>query len=136
MKGGDSILAFYNDQVGEALLQLYPDIGLQRAHLKFSGTLLPSAIFLRFLLSHLLLTSFLTNSIISEGIWFHSENRRQAFNSFAKQRGFDPLVAHNWYSVGKKDFLANAKVTINTSQSMSTNNTKINKFITEIKFKR
>eukprot|EP00026_Physarum_polycephalum_P000662 Phypoly_transcript_00663.p1 GENE.Phypoly_transcript_00663~~Phypoly_transcript_00663.p1 ORF type:complete len:1097 (+),score=133.55 Phypoly_transcript_00663:927-4217(+) len=79
-KGGETILKFYNDQVGEALLQLYPDIGLEPDHLKFS-----------------------------EGIWVSSENRKKLFDSFAAQKGFDPLIAQNWHSIGKKDFVASVK---------------------------
>jgi hypothetical protein len=63
----------------------------------------------------LLIVSFFSRLInVIEGIWVDLENRKKAFDSYAIQRGFDPLVAQNWHSVEKKDFMANVKVSIAT----------------------
>lgn len=38
--------------------------------------------------------------------WQSQENKRNLFEVFAKQRGFDPLVPSNWYPLSiKKDLL-------------------------------
>jgi hypothetical protein len=48
------------------------------------------------------------------GYWSQGEGggqrRRAALESFAKESGFNPLVAENWYSVVRKDALENNKV--------------------------
>ena len=43
--------------------------------------------------------------------WLPEENRRMFFLNFAKSRGFDPLVAKNWYPFTNND-IHEAKVFI------------------------
>lgn len=49
--------------------------------------------------------------------WRDAENKRQFFINIAKMKGFDPLVAANWYSVTIQDILT-FKV-LNTHSSSS-----------------
>ena len=37
--------------------------------------------------------------------WTRVENRRSFFESYAKESGFDPLVAENWYSESKQKIM-------------------------------
>jgi len=69
-KGGIPVIHYHSDSVINALLDLFPDIGLQR-------------------------TKFLS---VTKNYW-HKENRKTFFGNFAKRMGFDPLVADNWYNV-------------------------------------
>eukprot|EP00026_Physarum_polycephalum_P001724 Phypoly_transcript_01726.p1 GENE.Phypoly_transcript_01726~~Phypoly_transcript_01726.p1 ORF type:complete len:978 (+),score=124.21 Phypoly_transcript_01726:128-3061(+) len=66
-KGGFRVLAYYNDSVSKALVYLFPDIGLDPS--KFADY------------------SNRNNT----------ENRKRFFELYAKENGFNPLVAHNWY---------------------------------------
>jgi hypothetical protein len=44
--------------------------------------------------------------------WAKPENRKNFFVEFAKERGFDPEIAENWYSVDLSD-MRKKKVTLN-----------------------
>eukprot|EP00026_Physarum_polycephalum_P002043 Phypoly_transcript_02047.p1 GENE.Phypoly_transcript_02047~~Phypoly_transcript_02047.p1 ORF type:complete len:791 (+),score=118.55 Phypoly_transcript_02047:121-2493(+) len=70
-EGFDSMLQYYEGSFGKALLQLFPNIGLDVR--KFSK--MPS----RF--------------------WEDEKEQKVFFMDLAKQLSFDPLVAENWYSV-------------------------------------
>lgn len=37
--------------------------------------------------------------------WAHPDIRRAFFNNFAKVKGFDPLVAENWYLITRSELL-------------------------------
>jgi len=37
--------------------------------------------------------------------WANRENRRQFFLDFARQRGFDPLIAANWQRITTADIV-------------------------------
>jgi len=73
-KGGKSVLEYYGGSFAKALLQLYPDIGLDR-------------------------TRFMA---LPNGYWASEQNRKGFFDAFAKEEGFDPLVPGNWYKVALK----------------------------------
>jgi len=36
---------------------------------------------------------------LPKGYWREKQHRRDFFNEFAKEKGFDPSVPENWYSV-------------------------------------
>lgn len=36
---------------------------------------------------------------MAESYWLSQENRREFFESIAKENNFDPLVAESWYSI-------------------------------------
>ena len=42
--------------------------------------------------------------------WGNPSNRRRYFERFAEERGFDPLIAENWYSVHLGEIEAFEKV--------------------------
>jgi len=65
-KGASTVMLHYNRSLSKALTDVFPDIGLQKA--KFND---------RF-------------------VWSNEENRRKFFERYARQNGFDPLVARNW----------------------------------------
>eukprot|EP00026_Physarum_polycephalum_P004563 Phypoly_transcript_04585.p1 GENE.Phypoly_transcript_04585~~Phypoly_transcript_04585.p1 ORF type:complete len:613 (+),score=60.02 Phypoly_transcript_04585:74-1840(+) len=71
-KGGHGVAAHYGFNLQKALIDLFPDIGLDRSKFKTFYNNLNSA-----------------------------EARRQFLEKFASDNGFDPLVPENWYSQQK-----------------------------------
>jgi len=61
------VLSHHNNSVPKALVDLYPDIGLEIIKFNLSTK------------------------------WHSEENRREFFEMYAKENGFDPLVPKNWY---------------------------------------
>jgi len=41
----------------------------------------------------------LSINFIAENYWTEKDNRRKFFVDFAKQNGFEPLIAENWYPI-------------------------------------
>eukprot|EP00026_Physarum_polycephalum_P002315 Phypoly_transcript_02321.p1 GENE.Phypoly_transcript_02321~~Phypoly_transcript_02321.p1 ORF type:complete len:804 (+),score=106.81 Phypoly_transcript_02321:71-2482(+) len=74
-KNGISVLNHHGVSTTRALMELFPDIGLQAEKFK------------------LVLKSF----------WGEVENRKAFFEKFAKSHNFDPLVASEWYKFSNKD---------------------------------
>eukprot|EP00026_Physarum_polycephalum_P002139 Phypoly_transcript_02143.p1 GENE.Phypoly_transcript_02143~~Phypoly_transcript_02143.p1 ORF type:complete len:817 (+),score=78.77 Phypoly_transcript_02143:221-2671(+) len=79
-KGGPSVLTYYNGNVKSALLHLFPDVAFD--HFKFAT---------------------------SRNFWEDSKNKREFFDKFARDRGFDPLLPANWYSLSLQEILATEK---------------------------
>jgi hypothetical protein len=94
-QGGAGLLVKYNNSLSQALIEVYPEIGL-RAH-KFK--IVPSMLFF------FLLKIFLKKMFIFplEHHYSNKENIKQFFDDFASSNGFDPLIAENWYSVTLAD---------------------------------
>lgn len=44
--------------------------------------------------------------IIPGKYWNNAQNRRKFFDDFAAKRGFDALIAENWYPIQQKDIIA------------------------------
>jgi len=63
-----SVVQHHGGSLSKALLDLFPGIGLDKSELKSSRR------------------------------WTDAGNRRKFFENYAKQCGFDPLLAENWYS--------------------------------------
>ena len=42
----------------------------------------------------------------SKGYWLDIDNRRKFFLKFAEEKGFDPLVPENWYTITKRQVSA------------------------------
>eukprot|EP00026_Physarum_polycephalum_P003969 Phypoly_transcript_03986.p1 GENE.Phypoly_transcript_03986~~Phypoly_transcript_03986.p1 ORF type:complete len:741 (+),score=114.71 Phypoly_transcript_03986:43-2265(+) len=78
IKGAQSILNYYNSSIVNALIHVYPDIGLKQEGF----------------------------DRMPVGYWNSSHNQRNFFEKFASQKGFDPLLPENWYLVLKEDLLA------------------------------
>jgi len=74
-KGGGSFLNMYYSSMIKALMDVYPDIGLEEA--KFNP------------------------DIRKESVLRIPRIAKDFFGSFARKHGFDPLVAENWYYVSR-----------------------------------
>eukprot|EP00026_Physarum_polycephalum_P001467 Phypoly_transcript_01469.p1 GENE.Phypoly_transcript_01469~~Phypoly_transcript_01469.p1 ORF type:complete len:1107 (+),score=182.36 Phypoly_transcript_01469:326-3322(+) len=62
-----SVLSHHNNSIPKALADLYPEIGIDRRKFNLHTK------------------------------WHSEENRREFFEMYAKENGFDPLVSKNWY---------------------------------------
>jgi hypothetical protein len=102
-------MSYYKGSVPTALQALFPEISIDKQ--KFWAQGLPPSFSLLFLsplplLSPLsililpLLTHFLFLFLVS---W---KKRRKYFENYAKEHGFDPLVAENWYTQARSKILA------------------------------
>eukprot|EP00026_Physarum_polycephalum_P001418 Phypoly_transcript_01419.p1 GENE.Phypoly_transcript_01419~~Phypoly_transcript_01419.p1 ORF type:complete len:980 (+),score=139.70 Phypoly_transcript_01419:131-3070(+) len=74
-KGGSALLAQYQGSLVTALLDVFPDIGLEERN--FDGILRLQ--------------------------WINRNSRKLIFESIAKAKGFDPLMAENWYSISHSE---------------------------------
>lgn len=54
--------------------------------------------------------------MIIDNYWEDEKRRREFFDSFATENGFDPLVPENWYSVSTNE-LRETKVIINNNNN-------------------
>jgi hypothetical protein len=43
--------------------------------------------------------------LIIDTVWHEPDARRKFFESYAKQKGFDPLIPENWYKQSRNLFL-------------------------------
>jgi len=77
VKGGPSVLRFYKQALKDALLDVYPFIGLK---------------------VHLFET-------VPRNYWTVKENRKKFFDDFALEKNFDANDPQNWYSVSQEDLL-------------------------------
>jgi hypothetical protein len=84
LQGASSVLAYYNNNYAQALVQLFPEIGLDEN--KFSSA-----------------TQMISGSRLM------AVAHRKKFEQLSRTQGFDPLVAANWYSL-RKDVVASMKV--------------------------
>lgn len=62
----------------------------------------------------------ITNHLSIGDRWDDQTNRRNLLESFAKERGFDPLIADNWYNIPYKAW-ASMKVPSSTPFSPKKN---------------
>lgn len=77
----------YNAKLLRALLDIYPDIGLQAS--KFSR--LPGM--------EIILNIFLELIIVLVNYFHDPKNGRHFLDAFATKRNFDPLIVENWYKI-------------------------------------
>lgn len=82
------LLNHYDGYLCNALLDCYPNIGL----------------LLKFFKSNSLIR-FHHVYIYKGNPWSDRKDRKQYFGEVARSRGFDPLVAENWYSVSYDQLL-------------------------------
>ena len=88
----------YHSSFISAVLDVFPDIGLEKHQFKSSMSSI------RFLLSpnHL---SFLPNLIFGiEKHWADETNQKNFFFAIAEEVGFDPAIAQNWYTIPIQTF--------------------------------
>lgn len=82
-----------------ALLDLYPDIGLEEH--KFNTSIYLS------LLTKRKFTKIFKGK--THKYWNDAANRRKVFDRIAQENGFDPLIPENWYSISR-NFIISQKV--------------------------
>lgn len=80
------VLPYYNDNVTKALLDLFPNIGFSPLKMFRNGIIIINSHFYY---------NYINNIFI--GIWDKSINRRQFFEKYAKEKGFDALIPDHWY---------------------------------------
>jgi hypothetical protein len=74
--------------LARALVEMFPNIGLVPKKLVHLASALPST-------PH----PFCCIYLLAGNYWDDPKRRRKFFIEFAKEKGFNPLVAENWYSV-------------------------------------
>ena len=110
MKGGVGLLNLYTRSLSKALLDIFPNIGLDRSLFNFRPriSLTPSFYFILLIIpSSSLLFFFFT----SENFWQEKGNMRKFFDSIARSKKFNPLTADNWYKLTSRNVLQ-VKVTL------------------------
>ena len=97
MQGASGVIYHHQNNVTQALLDLFPDIGLQKTIFwaKCMSLYLP-----------LSPSSSRTLSLRELIVAVALQNRRQFFADFAARRGFDPRDPEKWYSVHPGDIMA------------------------------
>eukprot|EP00026_Physarum_polycephalum_P000822 Phypoly_transcript_00823.p1 GENE.Phypoly_transcript_00823~~Phypoly_transcript_00823.p1 ORF type:complete len:527 (-),score=83.80 Phypoly_transcript_00823:937-2517(-) len=76
-KGASRVILYHDNSLAKALADLFPNIDLDKTKFEHSQPML-----------------------------HYSGNRRRFFENYAREHGFDPLVADNWYSQPPSRFLS------------------------------
>jgi hypothetical protein len=94
------VMTYYNDSVSIALVNLFPNIGLDKSKFRALCTFLSSSLFFSFFYFYFFFF-FFCNTLISffffAAIWYEKGNRRKFFEKYAREHSFDPRVPKNWY---------------------------------------
>ena len=104
----------YNGSAIRALLDVFPDIGLDQTKFtivprKLLSSTSPS-LSSPLLSFSLLLISFFVILSKSDHYWKNVDNRRNFFIEVARSKGFDALVAQSWYSKANRTALLTERV--------------------------
>jgi len=70
------VVSYHSNNISDALVELFPDVGFDRSKLK------------------------------AKPDWHSEENRRDFFVKYATDNGFDPLIPTNWYSHPRGNIMA------------------------------
>eukprot|EP00026_Physarum_polycephalum_P005354 Phypoly_transcript_05386.p1 GENE.Phypoly_transcript_05386~~Phypoly_transcript_05386.p1 ORF type:complete len:586 (+),score=95.25 Phypoly_transcript_05386:3-1760(+) len=81
-KGAARVVFYHENNVAKALLDLFPNIGLEKSKLTFPRPLKEAP------------------------AWSYKGNRRAFFEEYAKENNFDPLIAENWFKQFPKKIMA------------------------------
>ena len=107
------MLTYYNGNVKSALFHLFPNIGLDRFRFSIlrmsSYPHLPPSSFIDFIYFIYYIYSFIylfVYIIFTGNFWEDPKNKRDFFDRFAKERGFDSLIPSNWYPITLHEILA------------------------------
>ena len=97
------ILVEYNGSLAAALLDVFPEIGLDRSSFNFLQSMLLLDQYFNLFIHHYFCTFKITVLFILplffvETHWNDVQNRRNFFLEISRRLNFDPLVANNWYS--------------------------------------
>ena len=108
-----AVLKYHHGSIAHAIQDLFPDLALSShmlPHFPLPGTSpipLLSSPLLSSLPPFLPPSSFLQLIFFLLANFFRSTgNKRKVFERYAAERKFDPLLAENWYSVDREDFMA------------------------------
>eukprot|EP00026_Physarum_polycephalum_P001538 Phypoly_transcript_01540.p1 GENE.Phypoly_transcript_01540~~Phypoly_transcript_01540.p1 ORF type:complete len:1069 (+),score=95.14 Phypoly_transcript_01540:45-3251(+) len=71
-----SVLSYHKGSISQALLELFPNIGLDKS------------------------------TLYTKSLWNEASDRRNFFEEYAKANGFDPLTATNWYRQSRERIMA------------------------------
>lgn len=97
VQGAKRVLSYHGNSVSKALMDLFPNIGLDRSKFNFPISMLSN--------SHKI---FITYKNIE--YWNKPSNRRKFFEDYAKVNQFDPFDVDKWYTSAR--FVENEKVLI------------------------
>ena len=108
-QGAMQVISYHNYSVSRALIELFPEVPLLLTSFKvdkslvlekstppFSPLSILCPLFQSFS-SRPSLASFLSLNYLIQAPWYYTENRKNFFLNYAKENGFDALVAENWY---------------------------------------
>ena len=105
------MLAYHRKSFIRAIVNLYPNIGLDRTKFSILPCMSNSSFSLPTLcspsLSALVKCSLLICWLYSAGYWSDARNRRHFFDTLAHKHNFDPLLRNNWYQMSKDSFQDN-----------------------------
>jgi hypothetical protein len=90
----------YKHNFTDSLMAVFPNIGLERSRMPSDDKLIWQPSMLKYAQNHIILIYFI---LIPENNWLDPDNQRNVFVKFATQKGFDPLVAENWYDITFKN---------------------------------
>lgn len=96
------MLEYYGGSVVQALLSLFPNIGLNEERFVITSSTLFSTFTFHFFLSFYL---FILHCHAGK-YWTQEKNRRKFFDEYAHKYDFDPLNHNNWYHVLRSSILA------------------------------
>ena len=108
------MIGHYGWTVVRALMDVYPDVGLQEHMFSlktsmfknlFSISLLLLLYSLFLLCLFYLVLFYLILIILIEKYWHNVDNHRDFFDRFAVQHKFDPLIPKNWYQINRETIL-------------------------------
>ena len=90
---------YYEGSIANALLSLFPNIGLDPSKFRVRGGNNSPLLSLSLFFPPLILMYFFI-------VWKDVKQRRKFFIDYAKANGFDPLKANDWYSQPKERIMA------------------------------
>lgn len=96
------MILYYHKNIANALIELFPNIGFDKLSLQNWQC--------NFIILYYFASNFFTYKIYS--FIAHTgnlKNQKIFFEKFARERGFDPLIADNWYSQKRREII-NQKV--------------------------
>lgn len=86
MKGAKGVIAFHRFSVSSALIELFPNIGLDKSKFQFKSMLKIWKFFICILFANITVVDY----------WNLPVNRRKYFIDFARENQFDPYNPKNW----------------------------------------
>ena len=96
-QGFRGVLFYHDGSFRKALLDLFPNIGLERSKFQKIRCMLPSLSLSLFPCSCLFRPPLLFVIVFVIDAWSKPEVRRRMLEQYARKNKFDPLVADNWY---------------------------------------